>query len=96
MLAIDHLNEDQLRWGQVVGWPLALLPRVEVESTSHCEPPEGVPPSHICQGSSEGWHWASASQASLRFAKRKRKRSRLISCLRPCRPTFILEAGRLN
>lgn len=50
MLAIDHLNEDQLRWGQLVGWPLALF-LSEVEGTSHWKPPEGGTPSHICQGS---------------------------------------------
>lgn len=50
MLAIDHLNEDQLRWGLLVGWPLALFPS-EVEGTSHGKPPGGGTPSHTGQGS---------------------------------------------
>lgn len=60
-LAIDHLNEDQLRWAQLGGWPLAMFSRVGWRVLLTANHQGEALPHAFTEAHDQGWCWASQS-----------------------------------
>lgn len=58
-LAIDHLNEDQLRWAQLVEGPLAMFSRVGWRVLLTANHQGASLPHAFTKAHDQGWCWAS-------------------------------------